>query len=55
MLFGGASHWADMHGILPMDDPAKYTRDGKFLESLPGDFYSSRSYADFLMEAIREN
>jgi arylsulfatase len=55
MLVGGASHWPDMHGILPMDDPAKYTRDGKFLESLPGDFYSSRSYADFLMEAIREN
>ncbi|MHC4081270.1 MAG: arylsulfatase [Planctomycetota bacterium] len=55
MLFGGASHWADMLGILPMDDPAKYTRDGKFLENLPADFYSSRSYADFLMESIREN
>jgi arylsulfatase len=55
MLVGGASHWSDMYGILPMDDPAKYTMDGKFLKSLPGDFYSSRSYADFLMEAIREN
>jgi arylsulfatase len=55
MLVGGASHWADMLGILPMDDPAKYTRDGKFLESLPADFYSSRSYGDFLMDAIREN
>jgi len=55
MLVGGASHWADMFGILPRDDPAKYTRDGEFMESLPADFYSSRSYADFLMEAIREN
>ncbi len=55
MLNGGASHWADMHGILPMDDPAKYTRDGKFLDRLPTDFYSSKSYADFLMDAIREN
>jgi arylsulfatase len=55
MLNGGASHWADMYGILPRDDPAKYTRDGKFLGRLPADFYSSRSYADFLMEAIREN
>jgi arylsulfatase len=55
MLNGGASHWADMSGILPSDDPAKYTRDGKFLDSLPADFYSSRSYADFLMQAIREN
>ncbi len=55
MLIGGASHWSDMYGILPMDDPAKYTMGGKFLKSLPADFYSSRSYADFLMQAIREN
>jgi arylsulfatase len=55
MLVGGASHWADMLGILPMDDPAKYSLNGKLLESLPADFYSSRSYADFLMDAIREN
>jgi arylsulfatase len=55
MLLGGASHWKDMFGILPSDDPAKYTLNGKFLDSLPADFYSSRSYADFLMDAIREN
>jgi len=55
MLVGGASHWADMLGILPMDDPATYSMDGKHLESLPADFYSSKSYADFLMDAIREN
>jgi arylsulfatase len=54
MLVGGASHWNDMFGILPSDDPAKYTLNGKFLDSLPADFYSSRSYADFLMNAIRE-
>jgi arylsulfatase len=54
MLFGGASHWNDMFGILPMQDPAEYTLNGKFLDSLPADFYSSRSYADFLMDAIRE-
>ncbi len=55
MLVGGASHWADRLGILPSDDPAAYSRNGKLLDSLPADFYSSRSYADFLMEAIREN
>jgi arylsulfatase A-like enzyme len=55
MLVGGASHWNDMFGILPSDDPAKYTLNGKFLDSLPAYFYSSRSYADFLMNAIREN
>jgi arylsulfatase len=55
MLVGGASHWSDMLGILPMDDPAKYSLNGKQLDSLPADFYSSRSYADFLIDAIREN
>jgi arylsulfatase len=55
MLVGGASHWSDMLGILPMDDPAAYSLNGKHLDSLPADFYSSRSYADFLMDAIREN
>ena len=54
LLNGGASHWSDMRGILPRDDPAKYSRNGEFLTRLPADFYSSRSYADFLIEAIRE-
>jgi len=55
MLVGGASHWGDMLGILPQDDPAKYSRNGKLLNSIPADHYSSRSFADFLMDAIREN
>ncbi len=55
MLVGGASHWADMNGILPRDDPAKYSRNGKLLESLPADHYSSRSFTDFLIGSIREN
>lgn len=55
MLVGGASHWADMLGILPSDDPASYSLNGKYLDNLPADHYSSRSFADFLMDAIREN
>jgi len=55
MLVGAASHWNDMAGVLPQDDPAAYSRNGKHLEELPADFYSSRSYADFLMDSIREN
>ena len=31
MLVGGASHWAYMFGILPRDDPAKYSMNGEFL------------------------
>ena len=55
MLVGGASHYSDRLGILPRDDPAAYSKDGEHLDSLPADFYSSRSYADFLMDAIRED
>lgn len=55
LLVGGASHWSDRLGILPRDDPAKYSRNGEILEELPADFYSSRSYADFVIDAIREN
>ena len=55
MLVGGASHWSDMLGILPQDDPAAYSMNGEYLHSLPRDHYSSRSFADFLMDSIREN
>jgi arylsulfatase len=55
MLDGGASHWADMLGIVPPDNPAGYSMNGELLDSLPADFYSSRSYADFLTDAIRAN
>jgi len=53
LLVGGGSHWADMLGILPRDDPAEYARNGQVLEELPADFYSSRSYTDYLMDFIR--
>lgn len=56
MLDGGASHWSDMIGIQAETQPmARYVIDDVELSALPGDFYSSRSYADFLIEAIREN
>ncbi|TWT79485.1 Arylsulfatase [Planctomycetes bacterium CA13] len=55
LLVGGASHWGDRLGLLPSDDPAEYSKNGAYLEELPENFYSSRSYADFLMESIRSN
>jgi arylsulfatase len=56
MLDGGSSHWSDMTGLQATIQPvAKYVMDDKELIELPSDFYSSRSYADFLIEAIREN
>jgi arylsulfatase len=55
MLVGGGSHWSDRLGILPMDHPLKYSRDGRRITKLPADFYSSRSFADALMDMIREH
>lgn len=56
MLQGGASHWSDMAGLqTPSQEIAKYSMNGKELKELPQDHYSSRSFADFLIDAIREN
>jgi arylsulfatase A-like enzyme len=56
MLQGGASHWSDMIGLNAKTRRiAKYSMNGKALDELPADFYSSRSYADFLIDAIRQN
>jgi arylsulfatase len=55
MLYGGASHWSDMAGLMVKQPVAKYVVNDKVLDKLPRDFYSSRSYADFLIDAIREN
>jgi len=56
LLQGGASHWSDMAGLqTPSQEVAKYSMNGKELHKLPKNFYSSRSYADFLIDAIRHN
>ena len=44
-----------MSGLYEPENPAKYSSNGKLLKELPSDFYSSRSYTDFLINAIREN
>ena len=56
MLQGGGSHWNDMTGLqTPTQEVVKYSINGKEIHELPEDFYSSRSFADFLIDAIREN
>jgi arylsulfatase len=56
MLLGGASYWNDMFGMLAEMEPvAEYVMDDKRLDELPADFYATRSYTDFLIDAIREN
>jgi arylsulfatase len=56
MLLGGASYWSDMFGMLAeMEPTAEYVMGEERLETLPAEFYATRSYADFLVDSIREN
>ena len=56
MLFGGASYWSDRFGLLAeREEVAEYVLDDQRLKELPKDFYATRSYADFMIETIREN
>lgn len=56
MLYGGASYWNDMTGILAVEqEVAKYVKDDQELKSLPKDFYATRNYTDTLMDMIRDN
>ncbi len=51
---GGGSHWSDRQ---PLSPPQKmiYRRNGKVVESLPDDFYSTKNYTDNLLEWIGKN
>ena len=56
MLLGGASYWSDMFGMLAVhEEVAEYVEDDQLLEELPREFYATRDYADFIMDAIRAN
>ncbi|MEM8917474.1 MAG: arylsulfatase [Pseudomonadota bacterium] len=51
LLPGGASHFGDLLPISPQEPP-EYVENGKLLEELPEDFYSSISYTDKLLEYL---
>lgn len=53
LLNGGASHFDDMAGLTAAEH-VEYTMNGKKIKELPKDFYSTRSFTDFLMKSIRE-
>ncbi len=54
LLNGGASHFNDMSG-LTAEEHVEYTMNGKKITVIPKEFYSTRSYTDFLMDAVRES
>jgi arylsulfatase len=53
LLQGGGSHWADRKPLCP-PETLVYRRNGKEVESLPEDFYSSRYYTDRMLEWIEQ-
>lgn len=54
LLQGGGSNWADMKYPNPAHPHLTFTLNGKRVDSLPADYYSSTAYADFLLGAIDE-
>jgi len=51
LLNGAASHWADQAAIIP-GARTRYTKNGKPVEKLPSDFYSSSFYTEELISYI---
>jgi arylsulfatase len=51
LLQGGGSHWSDRKPICP-PEAMVYQRNGKEVDSLPENFYSSRYYTDRILEWI---
>jgi arylsulfatase len=54
LLPGGGSHWNDRKPLSPPETMI-YTRNGKPVESLPEDFYSTRHYTDTLLTWMRQD
>jgi len=51
---GGGSHWSDRKPVSP-PQVMFYRRNGKLVESLPEDFYSTKNYTDILLEWMKKN
>jgi len=49
LINGGGSHWPDQNGVSPTM-PMTYSQNGKVIETLPSDFYSTKNYTDHLLE-----
>ncbi|MEP4768182.1 MAG: arylsulfatase [Roseibium sp.] len=54
LVEGGGSHWADQKWVTPTV-PMHYSRNGKVVESLPEDFYSTKNYTDELVQWIKRD
>jgi len=54
LLPGGGSHFADKKPLSP-PQVMIYSRNGKVIDALPENFYSSRNYTDYLLEWLERD
>jgi arylsulfatase len=54
LLDGGGSYW-DMTNVSAASPQSVFTEDGKYLKSLPDDYYATKTYTDKLIEFIDSN
>jgi len=54
LLPGGGSHYADQRPLSP-PQVMVYRRNGEVVETLPEDFYSTRTYTDYLLEWLERD
>jgi len=53
---GGGSHWNDRKPVTPAPDQVMvYQRNGKSVDSLPEDFYSTKNYTDNVLQWMDKN
>lgn len=55
LLQGGGSNWVDMTYPNPAHPRLNFTLNGKPLDKLPENHYSTEAYADFILQCVDEN
>ena len=54
LLDGGGNYW-DMTNVVAASPRLVFTEDGRYLKSLPKDYYATRTYTDKMIEFIESN
>ena len=54
LLNGGGSHF-DMTGVTSDNEQSEFVEDGRYLDSLPKDYYSTRTYTQKMIEYIEQD
>ena len=55
LLQGGGSNWSDMMYPNPAHPHLNFTLNGKPLDKLPADYFSTKAYGDFIIKCIDEH